>query len=359
MSGVSGLGPVAWSVDVGDTIVDIAWSPTDDRIGVGCSGGEVVVLGSTGDTVDRRLRHPAGTSCITWHDGAVVSGGVDGWVDTGRHSERLGGWVSALSAGGSGLAVAHGRHVSILGGASSERLPASVAQVRWSPGTGPDTDAGGLVACGHGYVSEFGADLSTRDDAALVRGGSVEQVDWSPDGTWAAASTRGTTNYLWTRPTDDGRIVDPATHVHVLPCPASDGRLVRFDPTSGYLGIATSGGLAVFDLDEVHAVAGPRGRLLPLFCSVHAFCWWPDGPVAVLGVATDTGGGGLLLVRCDERAAPVGVVDLGTPVTEIAWSHDLDLLAVACGNGTVTALPRISDWDWQNNTDRWDITDQL
>ena len=358
MSGVGGLGPVEWSVDVGDTIVDIAWSPMDDRIGVGCSGGEVVVIDTTGDMVDRQLRHPSGTSCISWHNDEVVSGGVDGCVVVDGHREKLGGWVSALTTGELGLGVAHGRHVSILGGDSSTRLPASVAQVRWTD-TSNGADASSLVACGHGYVSEFDARLTTRDDAALVWGGSVERFDWSPDGRWAAASTRGTTNYLWPRPADDGRVVDPATHVHVLPCPASDGRLVRFDPTSGYLGIATSGGLAVFDLDEVHPAAGPRGRLLPLFCSVHAFCWWPDAPVAVLGVATDSGGGGLLLVRCDERAAPVGVVDLGAAVTDAAWSHELDILVVACGNGAVAALPRVTDWDWQASTDQWDVTDRL
>jgi hypothetical protein len=360
MTGVDGLGPSRWSIDVGDTVADIAWSPTDGRIGIGCSGGEVVVVNETGDTVDRRLPHRSGTSCVTWFDGEVASGGVDGWVDIGGQRERVGGWVSALTVGAAGIGVAHGRHVSILGGATSDPLAASVAQVRWASGS--NVRDGSLVACGHGYVTEFHADLSTRDDANLVWGGSVAHFDWSPNRRWAAASTRGTTNYLWPRPTDghrSGRVVDPEIHIHVLPGPTSDGRLVRFDPTGRYLGIATSGGLAVFDLDEVHPVAGPPGRLMPLFCTVQAFCWWPDAPVAVLGVTTDAGGGGLLLVRCDEQAAPIGVVDLSTPVTHLSWSPGLDTLAVACGDGTVTALPRHVDWDWRSSTDQWDITDQL
>jgi hypothetical protein len=138
MTGVDGLGPSRWSVDVGDTVADIAWSPTDGRIGIGCSGGEVVVVNETGDTVDRRLPHRSGTSCVTWFDGEVASGGVDGWVDIGGQRERAGGWVSALTVGAAGIGGAHGRHVSVLGGATSDPLPASVAQVRWASGSSLD-----------------------------------------------------------------------------------------------------------------------------------------------------------------------------------------------------------------------------
>lgn len=355
--GLVGLGPAVWTIDAGDTIADLVWSPTDNRLALGCSGGDVIVLDEAGLVIERRLRHPSGTSCVAWFGGDVASGGVDGWVDVGGHRERLNGWVSALAPSDTGLGVAHGRQISILGGPSSERLPASVTQIRWTTGPG---ETNRLIACGHGYVSEFDTTLQHRDDVNLLWGGSVEQVDWSPDGRWAAASTRGTTNYLWLRPTDsDGRVVDPQAHVLVLPCPASDGRLVRFDPTNRYLGIATSGGLAVFDLDEVDSIAGPSGRLLPLFCRVHAFSWWPQAPVAVLGVATDTDGGGLLVVRCDEQAAPVGVFDLGSPVTGLAWSGDSAFLAAACADGTVHTMCRVEDWDWRINSEGWDTTDQL
>jgi hypothetical protein len=360
MSGLEGLGPCVWSMDVVDTIADLAWSPSDGRLGVGCSDGRVVVIDADGDVVDRRLRHPAGTVCVTWFEGEVASGSVDGWVEVGDQRHRVGGWVSALTSGDDGLGVAHGRRVSILGTSTSEPLPATVAHLRWAA-TGEGTS--GLVACGHGYVREFDADLSNSCDANLVWGGTLEAVDWSLDGRWAAAGTRGTTNYLWPRPVEGdraGMVVDPAIHVHVLPCPTSDGRLARFDPTGRYLGIATTnGGLAVFDLDEVHPIAGPSGRLLPLFCRVNAFAWWPDAPVALLGVATPTGGGGLLLVRCDDSAAPVGVVDLDAPVTHVAWSPHGGPLAVACENGAVTVFERDTEWDWAASDGRWDVTDQL
>jgi hypothetical protein len=91
MTGVDGLGPSRWSIDVGDTVADIAWSPTDGRIGIGCSGGEVVVVNETGDTVDRRLPHRSGTSCVTWFDGEVASGGVDGGPEPGVHNYHRGG----------------------------------------------------------------------------------------------------------------------------------------------------------------------------------------------------------------------------------------------------------------------------
>jgi WD40 repeat protein len=256
--------------------------------------------------------------------------------------------------------VAHGRHISILDSHTSDPLPASVVHLRWANhGNGES----GLVSCGHGFVREFDSDLSSWCDANLVWGGTVERSDWSHDGRWAAAGTRGTTNYLWPRPhagVRAGSMVDPAIHVHVLPCPTSDGRLTSFDPTGRYLGVGTTnGGLAVFDLDEVHPIAGPPGRLLPLFCRVKAFAWWPDAPVAVLGVATPTGGGGLLLVRCDDRAAPVGVVDLDAPVTHVAWSPHGGPLAVACENGAVSVFERDTEWDWAASDGRWDVTDQL
>jgi len=352
------LGTPVWRLDVADTVADLAWSPTDDRLAVGCSGGEVLVIGAGGEVLERRLRHAAGTSCVAWHAGDVASGGVDGWVDVDGHRERLGGWVSALTSGESGLGVAHGRRVSILGSGSSEQLPATVGDVRW--GTGPDAAAVGLVACGHGFVTEFDTALARRREANLAWGGTVEHVDWSPDGRWAAAGTRGTTNYLWSRLTANGGVVAPEVHVHVIPCPAGSGRQLAFDTTGAHLGIATtSGGLAVFDLHQVHPVAGPPGRLLPVFCRLHALAWWPDAPVAVLGVATDSGGGGLLLVRCDDEAAPVGVVDLDAPVAAIAWSPGDRQLAVACADGTVSALPRSTDWDWQDSAARWDVTDAL
>lgn len=360
MTDAAGLGSVTWTADVGDTVADLAWSPVDGQLAVGCSGGEVFAFDDAGAVVDRRLRHPAGTVCLTWFDGLVASGGADGWVDVGSQRHRVGGWVSDLAPGPDGLGVAHGRNVSVLGSQTSGPLPASVAHVRWL--TDGDCGTVGLVACGHGYVREFAPGLSTRGDAKLVWGGSVEHIDWSHDGRWAAASTRGTTNYLWPRPVDGdraGRVVDPRAHVHVLPCPSGGGRLMSFDPTARYLGVATNGGLAVFDLDEVHPVTGPSGRLLPLFCRANAFTWWPHAPVAVLGVATEAGGGGLLLVRCDDRAAPVGVVDLDAPVTCIAWSHRGDRLAVACDNGVVTVLERDPGWDWSALDGRWDATDQL
>lgn len=360
MTNLDGLGARRWSIDVGDTVADIAWSPADGRLGVVCSGGDVVVIDADGNVVDRQLRHPAGSVCLAWFEGEVASGSVDGWVDVGGQRRRVGGWVSALTAADQGLGVAHGRHVSVLDSHTSDPLPASVAHLRWS--TNSDGTSG-LVACGHGYVREFDVDLSRSSDANLMWGGTVEGIDWSLDGRWAAAGTRGTTTYLWPRPVDGSRasrVVEPSIHVHVMQCPSSDGRLLQFDPTGRYLGIATTNdGLAVFDLDEVHPVAGPSARLLPVFCRVNAFTWWPGATVALLGVATPADGGGLLLVRCDDRAAPLGVVDLDAPVTTVAWSPPGDRLAVACENGIVTVFERDTDWDWASSDGRWDATDQL
>jgi WD40 repeat protein len=332
---------------VGDTVADLAWSPVDGRLGVGCSAGEVVVFDASGHTVERHLRHPAGTLCITWFEGEIASGGADGWVDIAGQRHHVGGWVAALDSGEAGLGVAHGRRVSILGKGTSDPLPASVTQVRWLMDGHHRADR--LIACGHGFVSEFDGCLTTRTDANLLWGGSIEHVDWSPDGRWAAAGTRGTTNYLWRRPTEKdaiGSFVDRGEHVHVLACPSGIGRLTRFDPTGRLLTIACSDSLAVFDLDDIHPVAGPPSRLLPLFCRVSTFAWWPDAPVAILGVDTADGGGGLLLVRCDEYATPVGVVDLNAPVTGISWSPRRDFLAIAGRNGVVTVMERIEDWDW-------------
>jgi len=336
-----------------DAVVALAWAPDGRRLAVATAAGSVATLEESGHIEQNRVRHASGVTCLDWFGDEVVSGGVDGRVLVGHRLHHVGGYVTSLAVTHDRLAVAHGRQVTLLDEFTCAQRSSTVAKVRWTP------HRRGLVMCGFGFVTELELASGRESDVVLRWGGSVESVDWSPRGDWAGGGTRGETNYLWQRPlTPPDEVVPDAASAMVLPCPSSTGRLVVFDDAGNHLSIGTRGGLAVFDLDGADPVAGPTGRLLPVFCDITALVWWPEMPVAVLGASTSDGGGGVLSVRCDSEASPVGVVDLRSPVSCVAWNPTRTNLAVGCVDGQVHLLARDPSWDWRQTASSWAVTDQ-
>jgi len=353
MANEGGLSTPMWAVTLDDAVVALTWAPDGQRLAVATAAGSVAILDELGHVGENRVRHPAGLTCLTWLGDEVVSGGVDGRVIVGRDIQRVGGYVTALAATSDRLAVAHGRQVTLIDEHCCPPRSSTVANLRWTP------DRRSLVMCGFGFVTELELASLHETDVFLRWGGSVESVDWSPRGDWAAAGTRGETNYLWQRPLGaPWEVVPDAGSAMVLPCPSGTGRLVGFDDAGDHLGIGTRGGLAVFDLEGADPVTGPTGRLLPVFCDITALLWWPESPVAVVGASTGDGGGGVLSVRCDSEASPVGVVDLRSAVSCAAWTPQRNFLAVGCVDGQVHLLARDPSWDWRQTSSSWAVTDQ-
>ncbi len=339
------LAPGPWRCALTEHVADLAWHPDGRRLAAATFDGAVVTIdaerdGAAGDLVS----HRGGAFAVAWRGDDRLSGGADGSLVVGDEQIRLGGWVGAIDVAPDGsVAIAHGRHLTVLGGATSAPLPSTIASASWHP------DGRRVAVGGFGFV-RWHRDGQHDGDVDLVWGGAVESLVTSPAGTWMAAGTRGEIVYLWR--------IDGSGRVHALPCPTSNGRMVAFDGSGRWLAAGSKGGLAVFDLASVDDLTGPSGRLLPLFCRPHAMVWHPDAPLVVVGVEIEEEGGGLLVIRCDDAAAPVGVLDLGCVPTTLAWSPGGDGLAVAGDDGSVQVVVWDRSWPWSAAEGRWGVDDQ-
>jgi WD40 repeat protein len=342
------LTPGRWRRELADGVAMLAWHSDGRRLAAASLDGEVVTIDADDGRIDGEVVvHRGGASAVAWRCDDRLSGGADGSLAVGRERIELGGWVGAIDVAPDGdTAVAHGRHVTVLGGASSAPLPSTIASVRWHP------DSRRVAVGGFGFVRWL-RDGRHDGDVDPVRGGSVESLVASPTGTWMAAGTRGEIVHLWQ--------VDGGGLVQALPCPTSNGRMVGFDGSGRWLAVGSKGGLAVFDLARVDERTGPSGRLLPLFCRPHAVAWCPEAPLVVVGVEIEQngGGGGLLVIRCDDDAAPVGVLDLGCVPTALVWSPLGDRFAVGGDDGSVQVVGWDRSWPWSAAAGRWGVDDRL
>jgi len=256
-----------------------------------------------------------------------VTGGTDGAVTVAGRRHDVGGWVGGIAVAPThdGIAVAHGRMVTVLDGFRSEPLPSTVSAVAWDP------DQDRVAAGGFGYVRWIGSDGASDGDVGLLWGGAVGRLVAAPRTGWMAAGTRGPITYLWDRR-------DPSGLVHPLSFTASSGTMLGFSPEGDVLALAAGVDLGVFPLDWVDPHAGPEGGAMELLLRATALAWHPKEPFVALGLSQDPSGrgaGGVLVVRCADTVGPVAVLDLGGAVVDLAWSADGTRLATARWDGEI------------------------
>jgi len=191
-----------WRAQVGDHVIDLAWSPCGARLAAAAVGGPVHLFdAATGRPHAALPGHGFGTAALSWHrDGRLLaSAGQDGRV---RLWDAAEGRQAAVLEGGAAWVehVAWHPHCDLLASAAGRKLrlwaqdgqrvrdypdrPATVADLCWRPGTDQ------LASATYGGVCLWEPD---RDEPVrrFAWKGSVLALAWSPDGGFLAHGKPG------------------------------------------------------------------------------------------------------------------------------------------------------------------------
>lgn len=279
--------------------------------------------------------HVMGTLALDWsRDSRLATGGQDGvvriWSPTDGPIGRLGarGWCNSLawSPNDEVLAAAVGSSVGVVSverdgepqGEWHDGMPSTVSSLVWTPN-------GRWVGAGcYGGVQWF--EPGTADAVkVLERKGSVLSVAVSDDGRWLAAGNQDAEVRVWRLWSgDDLRMRGFAGKVMLL----------DWHPSSKLLSIADAGSVASWSFQG----KGPAGRA-PEVIDGH------DGDVTALSYRASDGllvtGAADGMVRAWERPdarRPVWSVEVGAPVSALAWHPTGTALAVTTSTGALATL---------------------
>jgi WD40 repeat protein len=338
MSGLTDFGRTSprltrrWKMSIDDHVVAVCWSPKGAHLAVAGAGGPITVLSVAGKITTSMIGHDLGTLSLSWQpDGlSLASGGQDGKIrfwnsDSGRPGAVVAGgaaWVEQVSWSpmGTYLASAAGKKLRFLR-PEGELLrefgdhPATITDLAWRPGSGE------LTTATYGGVALWKPDVP-EPTAKLTWKGSVLKLAWSPTGMQLAHGNQDATVHFWDLKT--GHDLEMAGYPMKV-------RELAWDPTGTYL--ATGGGPAV----TVWNCAG-RGpeNTKPISLAGHdepisALAYQARGPLLASGDLA----GRVLLFQPGKFKKSFARSDLGSAVTQAAWSPDDRLLAVATEQGDV------------------------
>ncbi|KXU35503.1 hypothetical protein AXK12_05115 [Cephaloticoccus capnophilus] len=362
-----------WAAQLDDYVIDLAWSPDGERLGVASAAGPISLYAvSTGALLHTAPGHADGTNCLAWQPSAktqlLVSGGQEPRIKfwdaiSGQHCataelETGSGWCEHLAwkpaladsaetdeaaANGAAprtgspnkencvLAAASGRQLYALrpDGSLAHRFapaPKSLSALAWSP------DGKTLAAAYYGGVQLWdGADFSLQKDLPYV--GGIACLAWSPDGHWLVSGNHDPSVHLW-RPAEDLEL-QMSGYSHKV-------NAIAFDARGRWL--ATSGGsdCCVWDCSG----AGPEGRapaMLPHDAKLCAVAF--QNTHGLLAAASEEGTVKLWSVeRALSSAGNTGgkplraTVTMPAAATRLAWSPDDSLLAIGTTQGIVYTL---------------------
>ena len=326
-----------WAGQLGDYVIDLAWSPDGRRLAAASAAGPVALFsGEDGASRIDLPGHDGGSNAVAWQPGSelLATGGQDGTVKlwdgaAGQHvaTASLGrSWVEHLAwrPGGAApaLAAAAGRKFSYIGPDGSTLrsfpdAPKTVTAVAWQP-----TGASAAVAY-FGGVCLWGAE-GDAPAKEYAYGNGIQALAWSPDGRWLVSGNQDPSVHLWM----------PASDVE-LQMSGYEGKVrhLSFDHSSRWLATSGSQDACLWDCSG----PGPEGRepvMLP-----HA--------APVCGVAFQRGHGllatasqeGSVVLWSPERSQPMrATVRMPAPATCLAWSPDDRLLAIGTEKGMLYVL---------------------
>jgi WD40 repeat protein len=320
-----------WSAELGDYVIDLAWSPGAGLLAAASAAGPVTVFAESGGRRCELPGHENGTNALAWAPGApaLATGGQDGAVKlwdaaAGQHvaTTPLGpAWVEHLRWGAV-LAAAAGRRLAVLGPDGEIRLglpdaPKTITALALGPG--PE---GGLAAAHFGGVRIFDPAGALRKQLPYANG--IQSLAWSPDGRWLVSGNQDPSVHLWI-PAEDAEFHMSGYEGKV--------RHLAFDRGSRWL--ATGGGREACLWDC--AGAGPEGRepaMLPHDALLTALAFQHSH-----GLLATADQAGLLQLWSPERQQPLrATARMGAEVAKLAWSADDRLLAAGCADGTLHVL---------------------
>lgn len=337
-----------------DAITAVSWAPSGDALAAASLGGEVRIVTGGGHEAPAPASspialHPGGALCLAWsHDSAwVASGGTDARLvvrhrrmGTGMEVE-LAGWVRSVAWSRDGwLAAAAGREVNVahLDDGRWHTLaphPGSVTALAWSDHSSPGVPSR-LAVAGVGGLrwyqpSRDGEPVASRWEAAAL----LTMVVDAAAGTVAAGSLRGR---VWVSGDGPG------------PCARAHGRLgpvrrLAWCRGASRLAGAEESRIAVWD--HRRRRAAQPSRLQDAIAHPSAFVSLPAHPGGVSDVAWDPGGeilasvgadGHVAVWKPDETRDPLQRIDLGEPLSCLAWRPDGTGLAAGGEAGSLHRL---------------------
>lgn len=196
-------------VDLGDYVIDLAWSPDEAKLSVVTVEGAVFLLDAHGDwsNVEPIGRHAGGGNSISWRfDGAeFATAGHDGLAkvwdgNSGRELSTLetgSSWVSKVvyNPRRKVLATAAGKHLKVWDEQRDsiyESLDhsSSIADIGWNP------DGSGIAVAAYNGITIHVPDKQRQPRKYTWKGSSLV-LAWSPDAKYIATGEQDSTVHFW------------------------------------------------------------------------------------------------------------------------------------------------------------------
>jgi WD40 repeat protein len=356
----------AWTAQLGDYVIDLAWSPDGREFAAASAAGPVALFeAANGAKLHELPGHADGTNAVAWSPDAIpdtgdrkpdssilASAGQDGCVrfwdgNTGRQTVETeiapAAWVEHLAwrPQASGvrpqadsvsslelhaprliLAAAAGRKLSFLRRDGSiaytfKDAPKTLSALAWHP------QGGGIAVAHFGGVCLWDAD-DFHAQREYAYGSAIPALVWSPDGRWLAAGAQDNAVHLW-RPGEDQEFHMSGYETKV--------RELSFSHDSRWLATGGARDASVWDCTG----AGPEGReplALPHSDRVCAVAF--QNSRGLLATAANDHDVSLWNPTC--RQPLVATARLTAPASKLAWSPDDTRLAIGSQKGGVLVL---------------------
>jgi WD40 repeat protein len=328
-----------WHVDIGDYVTALAYSPDGKRLAAAAANGPVLILSAqTGMRVHALSGHGLGTLTVAWSpDGRwLATGGQDGkariWeAETGTEAAVLNSgaaWVEDLawSPAGDVLATAAGKYLKLwqVDGSLVHALPphpSSIAGIAWPAG------GRGLTSICYGGVRLW-PDGVAGIGKSFEWKGSLIALQPSPDGNHVACGCQDAAVHVWNLQTEkDLEMAGYQVKVREL----------AWDPTSRFLATGGSAEVVVWDFSG----KGPASSK-PKVLSGHADML-TDMAFQHRGQVLATGGkdGALFFWSLADPKNPLGLGQMDSPVSKLAWHPGDRAVAVGYASGLVACWPAV------------------